>query len=72
MLLHTIANEYEIFGVSMPNYKVRTAPIKGGFVEIVNSSGNEHVRRLISTNPSMYLNKSYQPCAGFDNLTKLN
>lgn len=63
MILHTIANEYAVMGIATPTYQVRTVAVSGGYVECVqDASGSKaQVRRLISTNPALYLDKRYQP-----------
>ncbi|MBR5273457.1 MAG: hypothetical protein IKU25_08745 [Clostridia bacterium] len=63
MIIHSIVSLDDIFFT--PNdCATKLVPIKYGFVE-VESGENSAVRRLISTNPSDYLNVEYQPCCKF-------
>ena len=61
MLFHTIVNELDILGLSSVEYKIEALPIEGGIVEAVNVNGSLEVRRLISTDPYLYLDNKYSP-----------
>lgn len=67
MPLYTIISEYDIMGINEADYLVETKPIGGtnaiggGYVETLVINGKPQVRRLISTDPSLYLDKRYQP-----------
>ena len=70
MLFHTIINELDILGLSSVEYKVEALPIKGGIVEAVNENGSLEVRRLISTDPYLYLDNKYSPRSNYKKKTK--
>ena len=60
MILHSIIAMDDIFcknSVNAPMYK----EIDGGILEIDGNEGGYQIKRLHSTNPSLYLDKKYQP-----------
>ena len=61
MVLHTIINEYDILQAQneLPVQKVQA--INGGIVEYSVTPQGKEISRLISTDPYLYLNSSYQP-----------
>lgn len=68
MPLHTIVSEFDVFGSPDDGYSAETRPLEGtvGFVEVLTVNGKAQVRRLISTDPRLYLDKRYQPGADYN------
>lgn len=60
MVLHTIIGMDDIFATNSAA-DIKTEAIKGGVVEYEKVNGEYKLRRLVSTDPSMYLDKRYQP-----------
>ena len=66
MILHSIIAMDDIFcknSVNAPMYR----EIEGGFIEIEDNDCGFQVKRLHSTNPSLYLKKDYQPYTKINN-----
>ena len=64
MVIHSIVSLSDIFynsGESEYCYTAETRPIQGGWLEISEQDGEKRIRRLISTNPALYLDKRYLP-----------
>ena len=64
MVIHSIVSLSDIFynsGESEYGYTAETRPIQGGWLEISEQDGEKRIRRLISTNPALYLDKRYLP-----------
>jgi hypothetical protein len=59
MLLHSIVPFDMIFG-STDNQSTELKKVKGGYIELTNINGENHVSRIISTDPKMYLSKKYK------------
>ena len=57
MIIHSIISPYDIFPAPTSSHKTEFFQIKNGFVEL---DGKRVIKRVISTNPQDYLNKSYQ------------
>lgn len=60
MLLHTIVSMEDIFATNSAA-DIKTEKINGGHTEYEKVNGEYKLRRLISTDPAMYLKKQYQP-----------
>ena len=58
-MLYTVVSEYDVFlsNSAQRNY----LDIKGGKLEYIGSGKNRKIVGLFSTDPTMYLNKDYQP-----------
>lgn len=66
MILHSIIAMDDIFcknSVNAPMYR----EIDGGFLEIESDDNGFQIKRLHSTNPSLYLDKRYQPYSKINN-----
>lgn len=64
MVIHSIVSLSDIFyneSESEGSYKAEIMQIQGGYLEICGQNGEKCIRRLISTNPALYLDKRYQP-----------
>lgn len=64
MVIHSIVSLSDIFyysGEKECSYTAEIKPIQGGYLEISEQGGEKRIRRLISTNPALYLDKRYQP-----------
>lgn len=64
MVIHSIVSLSDIFYNSCESeygYTAETRPIQGGWLEISEQDGEKRIRRLISTNPALYLDKRYLP-----------
>lgn len=64
MVIHSIVSLSDIFynsGENEDSYTAEIKPIQGGWLEIMGQGDEKCVRRLISTNPALYLDKRYQP-----------
>ncbi len=64
MVIHSIVSLSDIFynsGESEYGYTAETRPIQDGWLEISEQGGEKRIRRLISTNPALYLDKRYLP-----------
>ncbi len=64
MVIHSIVSLSDIFYNESENeggYKAEIMQIQGGYLEICGQNGEKCIRRLISTNPALYLDKRYQP-----------
>lgn len=64
MVIHSIVSLSDIFcnsGENECSYTAEIKPIQGGYLEIWEQGGEKSIRRLISTNPALYLDKRYQP-----------
>lgn len=57
MVLHTIIGEYDILYAQDFSPEIKTDAISGGCVEHMNGA----VQRLVSTDPSLFLDGRYQP-----------
>lgn len=65
MILYTALPPYDnIFSTEKP-LKTSYHSVTDGIIETVGSGKSQKVRRLISTNPYAYLNKTYSPGAIF-------
>lgn len=63
MIIHSVISPDDIFFNAVS--AARTIKIDGGFLETEETGGEIRVRRLISTDPSMYLKKEYYPFSGY-------
>lgn len=64
MVIHSIVSLSDIFyneSESEGSYKAEIMQIQGGYLEISGKGNEKCIRRLISTNPALYLDKRYQP-----------
>lgn len=63
MVIHSIVSLSDIFynDGEKEGYTAEIVPIQGGYLEISEQNGEKSIRRLISTNPALYLDKRYQP-----------
>ena len=62
MPIHSIISLSDIFcNMDMSLPKTEYKQINGGLLEIEEFSGKKRVRRLISTDPKLYLSKKYMP-----------
>ncbi len=61
MILHTIIDYSDVFYSSAVNSSVFSySKIDGGLIEYRNDNSNKkRINRLLTTNPSLYLNKKY-------------
>lgn len=64
MILYSIISPDDIFCTGELS-KTGFCSVKGGVVEYVERDGVKTVRRLISTDPFMYLNSRYSPSSYF-------
>lgn len=64
MILYSIIDPSDIFCTGEPPKTGFTA-VKGGLVEYTEQGGVKTVRRLISTDPFMYLDSRYSPTTIF-------
>lgn len=66
MILYSIISSDDIFCTCTDELpQTGFSSVKGGVVEYVEQNGVKTVRRLISTDPFMYLNSRYSPSAYF-------
>lgn len=66
MILHSIIAMDDIFcknSVNAPMYR----EVNGGVLEVEDNDYGIQVKRLHSTNPSLYLDKRYQPYSKINN-----
>lgn len=64
MILYSIISPDDIFCTGEVT-KTGFCPINGGLVEYIELDGKKTVRRLYSTDPSMYLDGRYSPSEKF-------
>lgn len=65
-LLHTILNEYDVFGDVGAPLEAQMVALEGNsFLEVESFGGEARVRRLVSTDPRKYLDVRYQPGSSF-------
>lgn len=58
-MLYTVISEYDVFFTNSP--KRNYIDIDGGKLEYIGSGRNRKIVGMFSTDPSLYLNKDYQP-----------